>query len=139
MKPIPVRAGESSEIEVLLEKASQLEKAIEHEDNNDVFFEDVSGTNVRAAYYSTNGEYQTTPDKVEKKLVRDDNPPGLNYHEDGNPHQTGSTLGLHLNDGGGESAALKKSDSPLLGAWKEDNPYGVNALVEMVEDLSRRL
>lgn len=141
MKPIPVGPGEASEYEELLNKAKNLEKAIEHEGNLDVHFEDVSGTNVRAQYYHTNGDVPDTPEKVEKKLVRDDNPPGLNYHANANPHQTGSTLGMHVNDGGGDKpeALRKSSDTQLLGAWKEDNPFGVNALVDKVEDLSRRL
>ena len=137
MKPIPVSPGESSEYEELLDKASELEKAIT-EKEHDVQFEDVSGTNVRAQHYSTNQMEMEDYPKVEKKIVQDNNPPGLNYHEGGNPHQSGSTLGLHLTDGGGDKpAALLKSQ--LLGAWKEDNPFGVNALVEKVEDLSRRL
>ena len=140
MKPVPVGPGEASEYEELLSKAKNLEKAIEHEGNLDVHFEDVSGTNVRAQHYWTNGDVPDTPETVEKKLVRDDNPPGLNYHENANPHQTGSSLGMHLNDGGGDKPeALRKSEPQLLGAWKEDNPFGVNALVEKVEDLSRRL
>ena len=140
MKPIPVGPGEASEYEELLTKAKDLEKAIEHEGHNDVHFEDVSGTNVRAQYYHTNGDVPDTPDKVEKKVIRDDNPPGLNYHESGNTHQTESTLGMHLTDGGGDKpTALRKSEDQLLGAWKEDNPFGVSALAEKVEDLSRRL
>jgi len=137
MKPIPVKAGEHSEIGRLLDKALQLEKAVEHEGNNDVHFEDVSGQNVRAQHYWTNQEIPPVPETVAKKLTVDKNPPGLNYHEGGNPHQTGSTLGMHVTDGKGESAALKKSE--LLGAWKEDNPYGVDALVKKVEELSRHL
>lgn len=137
MKPIPVKAGEHSEIGRLLDKALQLEKAVEESGNNDVFFEDVSGTNVRAQHYWTNGEVPPVPDTVQKKVVMDKNPPGLNYHESANPHQTGSTLGMHLIDGKGDSAALKKSK--LLGAWHEDNPFGVEALVKKVEELSHHL
>ena len=138
MKPIRVAPGEHSEIGRLLDKALQLEKAVEHEGNNDVHFEDVSGTNVRAQHYWTNGELPPVPETVSKKLTVDKNPPGLNYHEHGNTHQSESTLGMHLTDGKGESAALKKS-SQLLGAWKEDNPHGVDALVKKVEELSRHL
>ena len=137
MKPIPVRPGEASEYEELLTKAGDLEKAIT-EKEHDVQFEDVSGTNVRAQHYNTNQMEMEKYPKVEKKLITDDNPPGLNYGANANPHQTGSTLGMHVNDGGGDKpAALRKSQ--LLGAWKEDNPFSANALVEKVEDLSRRL
>ena len=137
MKPIPVKAGEHSEIGRLLDKALQLEKAVEESGNNDVRFEDVSGQNVRAQHYWTNQEQPTVPDTVAKKVVMDKNPPGLNYHEHGNTHQSESTLGMHLTDGKGESAALKKSE--LLGAWKEDNPHGVDALIKKVEELSHHL
>ena len=72
-------------------------------------------------------------------MIRDDNPPGLNYNAQSNPHQTGSSLGMHLTDGGSsESASLKKS-ATLLGAWSEDNPFNMDSLVSKVEDLSRRL
>ena len=137
MKPIPVKAGEHSEVQELLEKALQLEKAVEHEGNNDVHFEDVSGTNVRAQHYWTNGEVPPIPDTVAKKLTVDKNPPGLNYHAGGNTHQSESTLGMHLTDGKGDSAALKKSE--LMGAWHEDDPYSVGNLIKKVEDLSRHL
>tara|TARA_R100001082_G_C4289126_1_gene127386 strand:- start:168 stop:587 length:420 start_codon:yes stop_codon:yes gene_type:complete len=139
MKPMPVKPGEHSDYETLLDKANQLEKAIEHEGNNDVHFEDVSGSNVRAQHYWTNGEVPPVPETVEKNVVRDDNPPGLNYNAQSNPHQTGSSLGMHITDGGsGESVPLKKS-ATLLGAWSEDNPFSMDSLVKKVEDLSRRL
>ena len=140
MKPIRVAPGEHSEIGRLLDKALQLEKAVEESGNNDVFFEDVSGQNVRAQHYWTNGEVPAVPDTVQKKVVMAKNPPGLNYHEGGNTHQTESTLGMHYNQAGGDGApaALKKS-SQLLGAWKEDNPHGVDALIKKVEELSRHL
>lgn len=136
MKPIPVRAGESSEVEALLKTAIELEKAIEEHGNNDVIFEDVSGTNVRAQHYQTNQQTLPEPETVSKKVIQDNSPPSL-MNANANPHQTGSTLGMHLIDGGGDSAALKKSQ--LLGAWKEDDPYSVNALVGKVEELARRL
>jgi len=136
MKPVSVRAGECSEYETMLAKASELEKAI-IEGEHDVYLEDVSGTNVRAQHYSTNQMKMEEYPKVEKKLVKDDNPPGLNYGANANPHQTGSTLGMHVTGGDDRPAALRKSE--LLGAWKEDNPFGVQALVEKVEDLARRL
>jgi hypothetical protein len=137
MKPIPVGPGEASEYEELLTKAGDLEKAIT-EKAHDVKFEDVSGENVRAQHYQTNQMQMEEYPKVEKKLVQDDNPPGLNYGANANPHQTGSTLGMHVTDGGGDKPAVLRK-SQLLGAWKEDNPFGVDALVEKVEDLSRRL
>lgn len=139
MKPIPVKAGEHSEIGRLLDKALQLEKAVEESGNNDVRFEDVSGQNVRAQHYWTNQEQPPVPETVAKKLTVDKNPPGLNYHEGGNTHQTESTLGMHYNQAGGDGrpAALKKSQ--LLGAWQEDNPFEVDALVKKVEELSRHL
>ena len=141
MKPIRVEAGESSEVEELLEKAMQLEKMIEESGMNDVHFEDVSGTNVRAQHYWTNQQQLPIPDTVSKKLTVDKNPPGLNYHEGGNTPQTGSTLGMHLNEAGGDArpAALKKSEGTLLGAWREDDPYSVDNLIKKVEDLSRHL
>jgi hypothetical protein len=137
MKPIPVRAGESSEVEALLKTAIELEKAIEEHGNNDVHFEDVSGTNVRAQHYGTNQQTLPEPETVAKKVIQDNSPPGLGSLS-GNTHQTESTLGMHVTDGGGDRpAALKKSQ--LLGAWKEDDPYSVNALVGKVEELARRL
>ena len=133
MKPVPVKAGEYSEVETLLEKA------IEEHGNNDVIFEDVSGTNVRAQHYYTNQMTMTPePETVSKKIIQDDSPPGLHWAANANPHQTESTLGMHMNDGGGDRpAALKKSE--LLGAWKEDNPFSVESLVGKVEELARRL
>jgi hypothetical protein len=46
---------------------------------------------------------------------------------------------MHWNQAGGDGrpAALKKSE--LLGAWKEDNPHGVDALIKKVEELSHHL
>tara|TARA_R100000406_G_scaffold6803_1_gene4414 strand:+ start:10972 stop:11397 length:426 start_codon:yes stop_codon:yes gene_type:complete len=139
MKPIRVEAGENSEVQELLEKAQMLEKMIEESGNNDVHFEDVSGTNVRAQHYWTNQQPLPVPETVSKKLTVDKNPPGLNYHAGGNTHQTESTLGMHLNQAGGEGrpAALKKSE--LLGAWHEDDPHSVSNLIKKVEDLSRHL
>jgi ABC-type tungstate transport system permease subunit len=57
MKPMRVEAGEASEIEELLNKAAMLEKMIEEGGDNQVVFEDVSGTNVRAQHYWTNREH----------------------------------------------------------------------------------
>ena len=138
MKPIPVRAGENSEVEALLDKAIELEKAIEEHGNNDVHFEDVSGTNVRAQHYWTNQQTLPEPETVTKKVIQDDSPPSLGTIS-ANPHQSESgALGAHLTDGGGDRpTALKKSQ--LLGAWKEDDPYSVNSLVGKVEELARRL
>jgi len=138
MKPIPVRPGEASEYEELLNKAADLEKAVTDKEH-DVKFEDVSGENVRAQHYQTNQSQMEEYPHVEKKLVQDDNPPGLNYGVNANPHQSGSTLGMHVTDGGGDKPAALLRKSQLLGAWKEDNPFSANALVEKVEDLSRRL
>jgi len=137
MKPVKVRPGEYSEYEDLLKRASDLEKAIS-EESHDVKFEDVSGTNVRAQHYWTNQTTMEDYPKVEKKLVQDNNPPGLNYHANANPHQTGSTLGMHVTDGGGDRPAILRK-SELVGAWKEDNPFSLDSIVQQVEDLARRL
>lgn len=139
MKPMRVEAGEASEIEELLNKAAMLEKMIEEGGDNQVVFEDVSGTNVRAQHYWTNQQPLPTPETVAKKLTVDKNPPGLNYHAGGNTHQSESTLGMHYNQAGGDGrpAALQKGE--LLGAWREDNPYSAEMLIKKVEELSRHL
>jgi len=137
MKPVRVGPGECSEYETLLKRAADLEKAIDVGDH-DVKFEDVSGSNVRAQHYWTNQEIPDDPETVTKKIIQDNNPPGLNYHANANPHQSGSTLGMHVTDGGGDRpAAIRQSE--LFGAWKEDNPFDLNAIVNQVEELARHL
>lgn len=138
MKPIRVAPGEHSEYETMLKRATDLEKAID-DGHHDVKFEDVSGTNVRAQHFWTNQELPDTPETVAKeKAIVDNSPPGLGSAV---PHQygeTGSTLGSHMIGSDEKPTPLRKS-SQLFGAWKEDNPFSINEIVDKVEELARHL
>jgi hypothetical protein len=134
MKPVKVGPGEYSEYESLLKRATDLEKAVDNAVDHDVKFEDVSGTNVRAQHYWTNQEQPDVPETITNKgAVFDKNPPGLTTKV---PHQysaTGSTLSSHITGG----SDIRKSE--LLGAWREDDPFSINAIVNEVEELTRHL
>ena len=134
MKPVKVGPGEYSEYESLLKRATDLEKAVDNDIAHDVKFEDVSGSNVRAQHYSTNQEQPDVPETVVRKTPTvDKNPPGLTAKVGHQYSATGSTLSSHVTGGND----IRKSK--LLGAWREDDPFSINAIVNEVEELARHL
>jgi len=145
VRPIKVEPGEWSEVQDLLEKASELDERLEKSsETDDSEMRDVRGVEeVRPAHYWTNQQLPDDPENVQRSQPKAESVRFLQA----NPHQDGGALSAHVTEGGtgrpeaitNEKTLFGKGQTELLGAWKEDNPFVIKDLVEKAESLARRL